>query len=132
MISGDQVLPRISSNVSVYAAEPLADPLGDWLASIERFKKLPPDMFVLPAHNLPFYGLHERLSQLEEDHLTKLERLHDFCGQPRTVHDYLPNLFGRQIEGPMLGRAPGEALAPMPRLAESARDRKRTRPQPNH
>src|SRR3546814_4420763 len=89
MISGDQVLPRISSNVSVYAAEPLADPLGDWLASIERFKKLPPDMFVLPAHNLPFYGLHERLSQLEEDHLTKLERLHDFCGQPRTVHDCL-------------------------------------------
>src|SRR3546814_14357731 len=74
MISGDQVLPSISSNVSVYASEPLADPLGDWLASIERFKKLPPDMFVLPAHNLPFYGLHARLSQLEEDHLTKLER----------------------------------------------------------
>src|SRR3546814_15184570 len=43
MISGDQVLPRISSNVSVYAAEPLADPLGAWLASIERFNKLPPD-----------------------------------------------------------------------------------------
>src|SRR3546814_14808437 len=75
-----------------------------------------PDMFVLPAPNLPFYGLHERLSQLEEDHLTKLERLHDFCGQPRTVHDCLPTLFGRQIEGPMLGLATGEALAHLRRL----------------
>lgn len=124
MISGDQVLPRISSNVSVYAAEPLADPLGDWLASIERFKKLPPDMLVLPAHNLPFYGLHERLSQLEEDHLAKLELLHDFCGQSRTVYDCLPTLFGRQIEGPMLGLATGEALAHLRRLEASGRIRR--------
>src|SRR3546814_3792892 len=81
-------------------------------------------MFVLPAHNPPFYGLHERLSQLEEDHLTKLERLHDFCGQPRTVHDCLPTLFGRQIEGPMLGLATGEALAHLRRLEASGRIRR--------
>src|SRR3546814_14805637 len=101
--------------------------MGDWLASIERFKKLPPDMFVLPAHNLPFYGLHERLSQLEEDHLTKLARLHDFCGQPRTVHDCLPTLFGRQIEGPMLGLATGDAPAHLRRLEPSGRQRRARR-----
>src|SRR3546814_14355759 len=77
MISGDQVLPRISSNVSVYAAEPLADPLGDWLASIERSTKLPPDMFVLPAHTLHFHGLPERPIPVARDTPPTLYRPHD-------------------------------------------------------
>jgi glyoxylase-like metal-dependent hydrolase (beta-lactamase superfamily II) len=64
-ISGDQVLPRITSNVSVYPTEPEADPLSDWLNSLARIKtRVPDDVLVLPAHNSPFVGLHARIDEL--------------------------------------------------------------------
>ena len=70
LISGDQVLPRISSNVSVFPTEPDADPLGDWLSSIERLRsRIGPDVLVLPAHNEPFKGLHKRLDQIGRAHV---------------------------------------------------------------
>src|SRR3546814_15255851 len=61
LISGDQVLPRISSNVSVNITEPDADPLGEWLASIDKLLgAIPSDVIVCPAHGAPFKGLHVR------------------------------------------------------------------------
>ena len=111
MIAGDQVLPRITSNVSVHPTEPLADPLGDWLASIEKLRALPDDLLVLPAHGFPFRGLHERLDQLEEDHLTKLKMLERFLGEPRTATQTFDVLFGRTIEDNEFGMATGEAIA---------------------
>src|ERR1700733_7148720 len=69
LISGDQVLPRISSNVSVYPTEPEANPLGDWLSSLAAIKqRIPDEVLVLPAHNSPFKGLHARIDQLMESH----------------------------------------------------------------
>ena len=68
-ISGDQILPSISSNVSVLPIEPGGDPLGDWLFSIEKIKRqAPDDVLVLPGHNAPFLGLHRRLGQLADGH----------------------------------------------------------------
>ncbi|MBV8799734.1 MAG: MBL fold metallo-hydrolase, partial [Alphaproteobacteria bacterium] len=65
LISGDQVLPRISSNVSVFPTEPDADPLADWLSSLTQLKaRVPDDVLVLPAHNSPFVGLHARIDAL--------------------------------------------------------------------
>lgn len=111
MLSGDQVLPKISSNVSVSMMEPMADPLGDWLESIERLKKLPGDLLVLPAHNSPFHGLHERLDQLELGHRQGLEALYDHCLAPRTIHECFTVLFKRPIDEALLGLATGEAMA---------------------
>lgn len=68
LISGDQVLPRVTSNVSLTYSEPAGDPLGDWLDSIERLKTLPGDLLVLPAHGAPFTGLHVRLDALADGH----------------------------------------------------------------
>jgi glyoxylase-like metal-dependent hydrolase (beta-lactamase superfamily II) len=69
LISGDQVLPRITPNVSVFPTEPKGDPLHEWLTSSARIREmLPDDVLVLPAHEAPFYGLHVRLSQLIEAH----------------------------------------------------------------
>jgi len=111
MIAGDQVLPSITSNVSVYPTEPEADPLGDWLASIEKLRSLDAGLHVLPAHNEPFRGLHARLNQLEADHHRKLDALEAHLDTPKRVCDCFEVLFRRTIgEGDMMA-ATGEALA---------------------
>lgn len=118
LIGGDQVLPRISSNVSVFPTEPDADPLGHWLASLERIKaRVPDDVLVLPAHGLPFKGLHVRLDQLIEGHQEGLAKLQAMLTQPRRVVDIFPALFSREITGGILGMATGESFAHLNRLA---------------
>jgi glyoxylase-like metal-dependent hydrolase (beta-lactamase superfamily II) len=113
LVSGDQVLPRISSNVSVFPTEPDADPLGDWMASLEKLEVLvPDDVLVLPAHNLPFRGLHARLRELAAGHRRGLDRLRDRLAEPRRVVDLFGALFARPIDSPgLLGMATGETLA---------------------
>ncbi len=122
MIAGDQVLPRITSNVSMSLTEPEGDPLGDWLASIDKFRALPDDLLVLPAHGEPFYGLHARLDRLEEGHRTSLDRLYVHLEKaPRRAVDCFGVLFGRAIEDEILGLATGEALAHLRRLEVTGR-----------
>ena len=118
LISGDQVLPRISSNVSVHPTEPDADPLGDWLASLRKLKSaVPDDVLVLPAHNLPFRGLHARLDDLAAGHLEALARLRGLLVEPRRVIDLFGALFSRPIDSPNLqSMATGETLAHLNRL----------------
>jgi glyoxylase-like metal-dependent hydrolase (beta-lactamase superfamily II) len=111
MISGDQVLPRITSNVSVFPTEPLANPLADWLESIRAMRGLDADLLVLPAHNEPFRGLHTRLDQLDADHEDKLARLAAFCEVPRTAFACFSVLFRRPVSDGDRAIATGEALA---------------------
>jgi glyoxylase-like metal-dependent hydrolase (beta-lactamase superfamily II) len=118
MISGDQVLPRITSNVSVYPTEPYADPLGDWLESIQRLRGIEPGVLVLPAHNEPFIGLHERLDQLDADHADKLLKLEAFCAEPRTAFESFATLFRKPIGESDYGIATGEAVAHLHWLEE--------------
>jgi glyoxylase-like metal-dependent hydrolase (beta-lactamase superfamily II) len=113
LISGDQVLPRISSNVSVFPTEPTADPLTDWLTSCAKLKAaLPSDLLVLPAHNEPFYGLHERLQDLIDGHERALARVLKRVRQaPRRAIDLFGPLFARQIGPDLIGMATGESIA---------------------
>lgn len=112
LISGDQVLPRITPNVSVFPTEPSGDPLHEWLRSSARIREmLPDDVLVLPAHEAPFYGLHVRLSQLIEAHNRDLRSLFDYLDQPRRAVDCFPPLFNRDIDQGSLGLATGETLA---------------------
>ncbi len=112
MISGDQVLPRISSNVSVFPTEPDGDPLDDWLTSLAAIKgRVPDDVLVLPAHNEPFHGLHSRLDHLIGGHERGLERLAERLDEPRRAVDVFGVLFKRAIGPELLGMATGEALA---------------------
>jgi glyoxylase-like metal-dependent hydrolase (beta-lactamase superfamily II) len=122
LISGDQVLPRISSNVSVHPTEPEANPLHDWLTSLARVKsRVPDDVLVLPAHNSPFTGLHARIDQLTDGHLTQLAGLEQFLAQPRRVIDTFGILFSRPIAASQLGMATGEALAHLNYLHRAGR-----------
>jgi glyoxylase-like metal-dependent hydrolase (beta-lactamase superfamily II) len=111
-ISGDQVLPTISSNVSVYPTEPGANPLRDWLESLADLKRrLPEDVLVLPAHGKPFRGVHSRLDELTQEHLTALDKLHDLCREPVRAVDVFPALFKGRISQSNLILATGESVA---------------------
>lgn len=124
MIAGDQVLPRITSNVSVYPTEPYADPLGDWLESIETLRHIDPGVMVLPAHNEPFTGLHTRLDQLRDDHFDKLAKLTAFCAEPRTAFESFATLFRKPVGESDYGIATGEAVAHLHWLEERGRIRR--------
>lgn len=112
LISGDQVLPRISSNVSVYPDEPEANPLADWLASIASIPhRVADDALVLPSHNEPFRGLHARLRQLNNWHEEVLGRLRHALREPKRVMDVFEILFRRRVSSDVLPFATGEAIA---------------------
>lgn len=120
LISGDQLLPTISSNISVHPTEPDANPLADWMASLRDFKeKIPDDVLVLPAHGKPFRGAHVRLDQLIHEHDQGIEALHRLCAEPKRAIDTFPALFKSRITGSNLMFATGESIAHLNFLLEA-------------
>ena len=112
LISGDQILPTISPNVSVYPTEPAANPLAGWFESLHRMKSLlPDDVLVLPSHGKPFRGVKGRLDALIEEHEVGLEKLRQYCVEPQRVVDVFPTLFKSEITDSNLMMATGEAQA---------------------
>jgi glyoxylase-like metal-dependent hydrolase (beta-lactamase superfamily II) len=111
-ISGDQILPRISSNVSVWPTEPDGNPLQDWLSSCHRLKAfLPADVLVLPAHHDAFRGAHHRLATLIREHEQKLTKLLEVCVEPKRARDVFALLFRSKITETNVIPAAGEAVA---------------------
>lgn len=111
LISGDQILPIITSNVSVHPTEPDANPLLDWMDSLDDFLSTPADTLVLPAHNLPFYGVRERLAELLEHHEDRMLAVEEACVEPRTAAELLPVMFARKLDSRQMMMALGEAIA---------------------
>ncbi len=112
LISGDMVLPRISTNVMVIDLEPEADPLTLYLDSIGRLRALPADTLVLPSHGRPFSGLHQRISQLREHHEERYAEVMSACSRgPQSAADIVPLLFRRALDLHQLVFAMGEAIA---------------------
>ena len=111
-IAGDQLLPTISPNVSVYPTEPNANPLKDWLESLRMLRReLPDDVLVLPAHGKPFRGAHGRLDELIQEHLDGCDALLTLCKQPQRALDVFPALFKGRITDSNLIMATGESVA---------------------
>ena len=113
LISGDMLLPRISTNISVMASTPYADPLGLFLDSIDCFRALPADTLVLPSHGRPFRGLHARVDQLHAHHAERCEVLLAACeDKSRSAAELIAVLFNREIPDPHQTMfAMGEAIA---------------------
>jgi len=112
LISGDMLLPRISTNVAVRPIDPGSNPLRLFLESIRRYRKLPEDILVLPSHGLPFRGAHARVAQLEAHHAERLEELRKACEQsPRAAAEVLEVLFKRKLDTSQIFFALGEAIA---------------------
>ena len=117
LISGDMVLPRISTNVSVYDVEPESDPLTQFLDSLRRFQPLPPQTLVLPSHGKPFTGLHERIRQLDEHHEERLAEVLAACAErPHSAWETVPVLFRRPLDLHQSTFAMGESVAHLNRL----------------
>jgi glyoxylase-like metal-dependent hydrolase (beta-lactamase superfamily II) len=111
LISGDQVLPKITSNVSVWPDQPRGNPLRRYLASLEHFRDIAADALILPAHGLPFRGLPERLVEVRTHHAARLANALDAITEPRSAAEIVPVLFRRKLDSHQLSFALGEALA---------------------
>lgn len=112
VIAGDQLLATISPNIGLYATEPEADPLADWLEACERLgRHARADHLVLPGHKLPFTGLPLRMRQLRDNHHGALERLERHLAEPRTAAECFTVLFRREIGPGEYGLALVEAMA---------------------
>ncbi len=112
IIGGDQILPKITPNVSVQPSEPNANPLRDFINSCGHFRELlPPDLLVLPAHESLYEGVHERLTELIDWHEVALEKLYDLCTEPRRAVDVFPALFKSEITDTSFFPATGESIA---------------------
>ncbi len=121
LISGDQILPRITPHIGLYPDESEANPLQDYMDSLDRFRKLPSDVLVLPAHNEPFFGLHKRLDALIGHHAERLTALESALGEPKRVVDTLEVMYRRQLDEHEIERGLGEALAHLNCLIEQGR-----------
>jgi len=112
LIAGDMVLPRISTNVSVFAHEPLANPLPLYLRSLDAYANLAADTLVLPSHGRPFRGLHERIAQQHAHHAARLAEVLQACTPAaQSAADIIPVLFHRKLDFHQLTFAMGESLA---------------------
>ena len=111
LISGDMVLPRISTNVGVWGINPDGNPLKQFLDSLERYLELPVQTLTLPSHGLPFRSTHVRIGQLREHHRLRLGELEEACAQPRSAAEVLTTLFRRELDIHQTFFAMGEAMA---------------------
>ena len=122
LIGGDMMLPRISTNVSVFDMEPEADPLRLFLRSIDKFRDLPADTLTLPSHGKPFTGLHRRIEQLHAHHRDRLAEVLQACTvKPCSAADIVPVLFKRALDLHQMTFAMGEAIAHLHALWFEAR-----------
>ena len=120
-ISGDMLLPKISTNVSVGPVEPDADPLARFLGSLSVFAELPPETLILPSHGLPFIGAAPRVDQLRAHHAARLAEIEAAAEHPVTAAEMIPVLFRRELDTQQRFFAIGEAIAHLNHLWHAGR-----------
>jgi glyoxylase-like metal-dependent hydrolase (beta-lactamase superfamily II) len=124
LISGDMLLPKITTNVAVWPVEPDGDPLARFLGSLTAFETLPPDTLVLPSHGLPFRGIALRVAQLRAHHAVRLNELASAVSAahaPQSAADVIPVLFRRPLDMQQRFFAMGEAIAHLNHLWHAGR-----------
>ena len=98
LISGDMLLPKISSHVGVFPDEPNGNPLNEFLKSLNKFTSLPIDTMVLPSHGEPFLGIVDRVNQLKNHHDKRMKKIFLNCLQEKTAYQLIPNIFSRKLD----------------------------------
>ena len=123
LISGDMLLPKISTNISVFAATPDADALRWYLDSLaELTQEIPEETLVLPSHGLPFVGVQARVAALQAHHVARLQALENSCDEaPKSAAESLDVLFQRTLDTHQTMFAMGEAIAHLNYLEQAGR-----------
>lgn len=124
LLSGDMLLPRISTNVAATAINPEVDAVGQFEDSLARFLPLPADTLVLPAHGRPFRGVHARVAQLKDHHAERCAALAAACAAPKSAGELLDTLFPRALDTHQVMFAMGEAIAHLNHLEQAGRLRR--------
>ena len=126
LIAGDQLLPRITSNVLVSPIEPEANPLQLWLASLDRLDQLAPDTLVLPSHQNVFRGLHARVEELRLHHQQQFDLLCEELKQhgPHTALELMLVQFPKRRHAADDLMAMGETIAHLSWLRHEGRVRR--------
>ena len=115
------MLPRITPNVSLFAAEPDSDPLALFLATMSQMRSLPVETLVLPSHGLPFFGLHTRIKDIRDHHDARLDDIVEACDRPVSGADMIPVLFRRELDVHQVMFAMGESLSHLAHLHHADR-----------
>lgn len=121
LISGDHILPIITPNIGAYSTEPEASTLEDYLTTLPQFKLLPENTIVLPAHKLPFVGLHQRVDELICHHQEHLSALGEACNKPKTLVSLLPVMFKRELSSRNMVFAVAECMSHLNYLVAKGR-----------
>jgi len=121
LISGDQVLPRITSNVSLFEADPNANPLEEYLSSLVRIGRLPETTEVLPSHGRIFRGLQYRISEIEESHKERNSKILSICKEQVSTRVLIDKIFERKLDDLNWMLAFGETLAHIRYLEKQGR-----------
>lgn len=122
LISGDMLLPKISTNISVFAATPHADALRWYVDSLARMgREIPTQTLVLPSHGLPFTGVQARVAALCAHHEERLRVLEVAAEVPQSAAELLPTLFPRALDTHQTMFAMGEAIAHLNYLEQAGR-----------
>ena len=121
LISGDMLLPRITTNISVFSSAPEEDELARYLASLAAWQSLPDSVLILPSHGLPFFGAKARISYINEHHAERLRTLESACGKMLCAAELLPTLFPRPLDAHQTMFAMGEAIAHLNHLYQANR-----------
>jgi glyoxylase-like metal-dependent hydrolase (beta-lactamase superfamily II) len=110
LIAGDALLATISPNVGLYP-EARRDPLGDYLASLERIIELSPRI-AFGGHGSTMEDPPARARELIDHHRERLDQTRDALGtEPLTAYDVSLRLFPEDLEPPQRRFALAETLA---------------------
>lgn len=121
LIAADQVLPRITPNVSVMPQLADNNPLQSFLHTLTTLEALPDDTLVLPSHGKPFKGLKQRLAYLKRHHELRLDEIWQACKQPCSAYELFVVLFSRELDAQQTSFALGETLAHLHYLEQQGR-----------
>ncbi|MCB9504465.1 MAG: MBL fold metallo-hydrolase [Deferribacteres bacterium] len=118
MITSDEILPHITPNISVWPDEPFANPLQDYLDSLQNFEHISAETTMLPAHGYPTKDLPFRLKQLAHHHDGRLEKIYNSCKNPQTASEVASTMLGTEVGLQQVFFAIGEAVAHLNYLVE--------------
>ena len=121
LIAGDHILPKITPNIPMPFQQICANPIADYINSLNTFRDIGNDVMILPSHRLPFKGIGIRIDQLIEHHRERLDVLYEACDQPVSVYDILPVLFKRKLDINQMKFAMLEALSHMVYLQQAGK-----------